>query len=99
MNAFPVVWLAIALAAPGPKDPPKVPTPTLIGQWAAESSTLNGTIDLPPAGLVVSYTADGKCESRQGTKVLNTGTFAIDTKKDPAEIDWTDAEPLSVAKQ
>lgn len=96
MNALPVVWLAVALAAPGPKDPPKAAPSGLVGRWAIESSTLNGN-PLPISDLVVTYTADGKSESRVGGKVVQTGTFTFDPKRDPAEIDMTDAAPLSVA--
>jgi hypothetical protein len=57
-----LLGLAVAVAAPGPKDPPKADGP-LVGTWALESMTAGGT---PRPGLkaTVTFAQDGTYVTR-----------------------------------
>ena len=83
--------LALTLAAPAPKDPPKKDPPGPIGRWALQSASLAG-VPLPDMKLTLTFTADGRYESKTPEgEVKSSGTFAADPKKQPAEIDMTEA--------
>jgi hypothetical protein len=47
--------LAVAVAAPGPKD-----APSLVGTWALDTSVTGGMADYHPPGVTWTFTADGK---------------------------------------
>ena len=82
-----LVGLAILVAAPDKKAPAKEP-PTIVGEWAAESSTRGGKPDNPPAGTTITFTADGKVLFKEGAdKKAEEGTYKADPKKTPAELD------------
>ena len=86
----PLLVLALAVAAPAPKDPPKKDPPGPIGRWALESVNLGG-MPLPTTDRVITFTPDGRYVTRQpGGDVKVSGTFTADPKKDPAEIDTTE---------
>ncbi len=90
MNALPAVCLALALAAPGPKDAKKDP-PSIVGVWVIDSvSAGEGVARVQPPAATTIYTADGKFEYRttKGEK-YRSGTYTVDPKKNPAEIDLT----------
>lgn len=75
--------LAVSLGAPAPKD-----KPTVVGEWAAESVVAGGkTLPGPPGGASFTFAADGKLRVRDGDKVSDDGSYTVDPKKDPAEID------------
>jgi uncharacterized protein (TIGR03067 family) len=98
MNTLPAVCLALALAAPAPKDSPKKDPPTVVGEWTLVSFTLNGQA-LPFQTQTTIFTADGKFEHRAGDKdPYQSGTYTADPKKNPAEIDLTDAAVPGVAR-
>ena len=43
---------------------------------------------MPPAGTSIAFTADGKVRLREGKQEkVEEGTYKIDAKKDPPEID------------
>lgn len=92
MSRFLVPLLTLALfvpqagSAPKPKGPPKLDLPSLVGSWAVESETWDGT-SRPTTPLVVTDTADGRSEERIRDKVVRTGTFAVNPGKGLAEID------------
>src|SRR5690349_18280274 len=90
--------LAVVLAAPARKDPPKAEPPGLVGRWAVESATFAGMV-LPKPDLTISFAADGKYETRApGGDAKVSGTFTFDPKKDPPEVDLTDPGPANAAK-
>jgi len=83
--------LAVAVAAPGPKDPPKKDSPAIAGEWAGESAVEKGRpIRLPP-GTAWTFTADGKSVLTLGGGAGSTdATYKADTTKAPAELDVSD---------
>ncbi len=79
--------LALALGAPGPKDPPKDPA-TLVGEWAVASAVIGGRRDDPPAGATWTFTADGQSVlTIPGAAGGGSGAYTTDPKKDPAWVD------------
>jgi uncharacterized protein (TIGR03067 family) len=77
--------LALVLAAPAPRETDKKETPSLIGEWAAESGIRSGK----PAtlnGMGLIFSLDGTVtwkEAAQESKVK----YKFDPAKDPPEID------------
>lgn len=85
-----LLGLALAIAAPAPKDPPKKEAPSLVGVWSGESGTRGGKPDHPPAGTTIEFTADGKVLIKEGTdREPEGGTYRAVRTKTPAEIDIT----------
>jgi uncharacterized protein (TIGR03067 family) len=79
--------LALAVGAPGAKDPPKKEV-SLAGEWAIESAVVGGRREDPPAGTTWTFTADGKSVlSIPGGADSASGTYTTDSKKDPAWVD------------
>lgn len=80
--------LALAIGAPGPKEPPKDQS-SLVGEWAIEGAVIGGRRDDPPAGTTWTFTADGKSVlTITGAKGdAAAGTYKTDSKKDPAWVD------------
>jgi uncharacterized protein (TIGR03067 family) len=91
-----LISLALGVAAPAPKDPPKKDPPDLVGRWTPESATFP-RMPLPKTeSLTITFTADGKYETRAGAGDAKvSGTFTFDPKKDPPELDV--AEPAGPA--
>jgi uncharacterized protein (TIGR03067 family) len=79
--------LALAVAAPAPKEAPKKDAPTLVGVWKVESSIKGGQRS-NPEDWTMEFTADGKMIMKEAGRDIN-GTYTSDPKKDPAEIDLT----------
>jgi uncharacterized protein (TIGR03067 family) len=87
-----IIGLAVVVAAPG-KDAPKKDAPTLVGEWVPTEALQGGKPDLPPAGTSIAFTADGKVLMKGGNAAKpEEGTYKIDAKKNPAEIDLTPPE-------
>jgi uncharacterized protein (TIGR03067 family) len=87
-----LLWLgvALALAAPGSKDPPKKDSPALVGEWVVEGTVVGGRPKPLPAGATWVFTADGKAEFWVGRgKPADRFTYTADPRKDPAEVDIT----------
>jgi len=84
----PFLILALTVGAPGAKEPPKKDSPTLVGLWVAESTIKGGRPDKNPSDATMEFTADGKVILKERGKDI-TGTYSIDAKKDPAELDMT----------
>ena len=80
------VGLALAVAAPMPKQPAKKDGPTLVGEWVVEAVVKGGRPTKDDGGL--EFTADGKATLRERGKTIE-GTYTTDPKKDPAEVDIT----------
>jgi|SoiMethySBSTD1v2_1073268.scaffolds.fasta_scaffold181022_4 uncharacterized protein (TIGR03067 family) len=84
-----LLGLAIIVGAPGPKDPPKK-EPTIVGEWTGESATSGGmALPVPQGGIKFTFTADGKLTVHEagGGKGGEAGSYKIDPKATPAEID------------
>jgi len=87
-----LISLALGVAAPAPKDPPKKEPPGLVGRWTLESANFAGMALPKTESLTITFTADGKYETRAaGAAEKVSGTFTFDPKKDPPELDV--AEP------
>jgi uncharacterized protein (TIGR03067 family) len=89
MQSTLLLSLAILVAAPGPKDPPKK-EPTIVGEWIGENATSGGmALPVPQGGINFTFTADGKLTVQEpgSGKAGDAGTYQIDPKKTPAEID------------
>jgi uncharacterized protein (TIGR03067 family) len=84
-----LVGLAVALAAPAPKEAPKKEA-SIVGEWVGEKLVIGGK-EMPPAkgvkGLRFTFAEDGKVTVENDKSDPETGTYKIDGKKDPAEID------------
>jgi uncharacterized protein (TIGR03067 family) len=90
-----VLCVALAVGAPGVKDPPKK-DPSIIGAWRFETLTING-VALPNKkgddADVIMFKADdtySTVRTSDGKSAETTrGTYKFDAKKTPAEIDIT----------
>jgi uncharacterized protein (TIGR03067 family) len=82
-----LLGLALAVAAPGPKDPPKKGPPSLVGEWVAERAVEKGRPRNPPPGTTWRFTADGKSVLTLGGRDPAEGTYKADAGKSPAELD------------
>ena len=88
-----LVGLAVAVAAPGPKDPPKRDPPSLVGEWRVESLVEDGKSEMLPA-MTLTFQANGKCFAREGDDPPMPATYTADPKKTPAEIDVTEGRGM-----
>ena len=80
--------LAVAIAAPGVKDKPKK-EPTVVGEWIAEKMIIAG-MEIPRKDddpLRFKFAAEGKVTINDGNRKTEHGTYKLDAKKKPAEID------------
>jgi uncharacterized protein (TIGR03067 family) len=91
MNAFVALGLAIVVGAPGKNDSPKDKVPPIVGEWVCsklvgggkEAADLDG---LQLSRMRIEFMADGKVRLKHGDDG-SEGTYKIDSKKDPAELD------------
>jgi uncharacterized protein (TIGR03067 family) len=83
-----LLGLALTLAAPAPKDTAKKDVPH-VGSWTLESLTFAGQpVPLPDSEKkTITFTTDGKIVRDQAGKTEDGGTFTVDLKKFPCEID------------
>ena len=82
-----LLGLALAVAAPGPKDPPKKDAPSVVGEWVAESAVERGRPLQPPPGTTWRFTSDGKSVLTLGGRDPAEGTYKADAGKAPAALD------------
>src|SRR5947209_7994926 len=83
-----LIGLAIVVGAPAKKEAPAKEPPSIVGEWVGESGVRGGKPDNPPAGTSITFTADGKVLFKEGAdKKAEEGTYKIDAKKTPAELD------------
>jgi uncharacterized protein (TIGR03067 family) len=84
-----LVGLAVALAAPAPKEATKKEA-SIVGEWVGEKFVMSGK-EVPAAkgvkGLRFTFTEDGKVTVQNDKSDPETGTYKIDGTKDRAEID------------
>jgi len=96
MTASLVLGLALVVGAPAAKEKPKKDPPGLVGRWTVESATFAG-MALPKLDHTITFTADGKCETRATAgDTMTSATFTFDPKKDPPEMDIS--EPTNAGK-
>jgi uncharacterized protein (TIGR03067 family) len=88
MSTTLLVGLALAVGAPGLKDEPKKEA-SIVGEWVGVKATAGGKDrPVPAGGISFTFTADGKFIVKEGKKEKpDEGTYKLDAKKDPAEID------------
>jgi uncharacterized protein (TIGR03067 family) len=102
MNTFVALGLAVVLAAPAQKDAPKDKSPPIVGEWAC-SKLVGGGKELadldgfPLSRMCLEFTADGKVRLKHGDDG-SEGTYKIDAKKDPPELDLSMADGGKEAK-
>jgi uncharacterized protein (TIGR03067 family) len=94
-----VLGLAVVVAAPAAKDPPKKDPPGIVGKWTLESATFAGMALPKMDSMTVTFTADGKVETRAaGADVRVSSTYTHDAKKDPPEMDVTEPDGPNAGK-
>jgi uncharacterized protein (TIGR03067 family) len=87
-----ILLLAFALAAPGPKDPPKPPAENpLLGEWVVESHVASGK-PLPRFGKPERVTIT-KDRWKVTKELESESNLTLDPTKDPPHIDvWVPAQ-------
>jgi uncharacterized protein (TIGR03067 family) len=84
-----LVGLALTVGAPAVKEKEPAKSASIVGEWTGEKAVVGGKeLPVPEGGVAMTFTEDGKLIVREG-KVERTenGSYKIDAKKDPAEID------------
>lgn len=83
-----VLILALTVAAPGKKDA-DAKEASIVGAWAGEKAVAGGQEKpVPEGGITFTFTADGKLTVKEGPREKpDTGSYKLDPKKDPPEID------------
>jgi uncharacterized protein (TIGR03067 family) len=88
MNAAILFGLVMSLGAPGEKDAAKKDAPSIVGEWDGEKAIRGGMErPIPEGGIKVIFAADGKVTFKEGSKDAEEGTYKVDAKKNPAEIE------------
>jgi uncharacterized protein (TIGR03067 family) len=88
MNAAVLFGVVLAVGAPGDKEAPKKDAPSIVGEWDGEKAVRGGMErPIPDGGVKVTFTADGKLLFKEGFKDATEGSYKVDAKKNPAEID------------
>jgi uncharacterized protein (TIGR03067 family) len=92
MPACLLVGLALSVGAPAVKDPPKKEA-TIIGQWVGEKAVAGGmNLPVPDGGIIFTFAPDGLLTVTQGGRGKpDAGSYTVDPKKNPAEIDLVPA--------
>jgi uncharacterized protein (TIGR03067 family) len=91
MQASFLIGLALAVGAPALKDPKKDP-PSVVGEWAPVSAVIAGQATPVPKGSQITFSRDRKCTIKDGMAASIDLTYTADAKKQPAEIDVSDAD-------
>jgi uncharacterized protein (TIGR03067 family) len=93
MSWLPMLGLALTVAAPGVKDPPKkAGAPSIVGEWACDSG-VRGGMEFPAGvatDMVLEFGADGKFRVRVGAAGAGgtkEGTYTTKPAKEVTEID------------
>lgn len=90
MNAALVFGMVLSLGAPGDKEAAKKDAPSIVGEWDGEKAVRGGQErPVPDGGIKITFTADGKLVVKEGSKDAQEGTYKVDAKKNPAEIEVT----------
>ncbi len=95
MNMLPIIGLALSLAAPVPKEAPKKDNgPSIVGEWECVSLEAGGRIATAAEikDIKFEFSADGKF--KHNFDGASEGTYSVDSKKEPCEIDFVSAKNL-----
>jgi uncharacterized protein (TIGR03067 family) len=84
-HAIGLTFLALALPA-WADDKGKVDE-KLVGTWAVTAIESKGKTEPPPEGMSATFSKDGKFRITRENARDEIGTFKVDTKKTPKEID------------
>jgi len=86
-----LIGLAIAVGAPAKEAPKDKDKPGIVGTWVGEKAVAGGKdLPVPDGGISFTFTEDGKVMIKEGKREKpDSGTYKLDPKKDPAEIDLT----------
>src|SRR5262245_34376051 len=88
MNAAVLLAAVLAVGAPGDKEAPKKDAPSIVGEWEGEKLVRGGQErPIPDGGVKITFTKDGKLLFKEGNKDEETGSYKVDAKKSPAEIE------------
>jgi uncharacterized protein (TIGR03067 family) len=80
--------LALSIAAPAIKDPPKKDAPSLIGRWAVQDGRNAGNpLPISAGEMALTFEESGTLIMRIKTLEV-TASYKIDVSKNPAEIDF-----------
>jgi len=88
VNTALFVGLALTVAAPSVKEPPKKDPPSLVGSWEIESVVKGGKAGDENDKGSLDFTADGKATLKERGREM-PATYTSDPKKSPAELDLT----------
>jgi len=89
------VALALVVVAPAPKDPPKKDSNPLVGEWIGEKIEAAGmAVDVSTFGRSMEFKADGNLVTRNNWNAPEEAEYTINAKKDPPEIDITEATKI-----
>jgi uncharacterized protein (TIGR03067 family) len=84
---FTPLVLALAVAAPLPKSAAKE-APSVVGEWAVESSVPGDRVKPFAAGVRFTFTTDGRVLVEGGPRMTSQRwRYTTDPKKSPAEFD------------
>ena len=90
MHSTLLIGLALSVGAPAVKEAPKKEAPSIVGEWIVEKAIAGG-VEGPVSDcgfFSVTFTADGMLKIKVGTREKPAaGTYKLDTKKTPFEID------------
>ena len=82
--------LALTVAAPAPKEPPKKDANPLLGEWVGEKAEAAGMpLPVPAGGVSMEIKPDGTMVMKEGSKAPEEVGYTTNPKKDPHEIDLT----------
>jgi len=89
MTASLLLGLALAAAAPAPKEAKKE-APTLVGRWEVVGTAKGGLAEPSTGGAWIEFTPDGKCRMKEGPQDdVEEGAYTQDAKADPPRLDIT----------
>jgi uncharacterized protein (TIGR03067 family) len=92
MNCVTILSLAVVVAAPLPKDPPrKAEPPAIVGTWTCTSITDGGRPNSADVegGLIFEFAANGTLKTTKNGKPEPDGSYVVDAAKSPTDIDLT----------
>ena len=90
MSTQMIVGLAVVIGAPALPPAAKAPAPpSLVGDWAVETWTMDGKPE-PSEARTLTFAADGAFVARENGEHQGAGTYTCDPKKEPAEFDMAE---------